>query len=245
MGLDVNQTITYYNDAYDENGSYQLWALKHQNESNNTYLETVSPAYFYTASIVWVMPAFLCSFGSSLVAIFEDEFDDDAFLPEFALLVKTCISKNVSNTCTKCVKALVLTALLPISTSIVAIFLYLYLPIGLFLNALKAAIEGDDYDEKEEYYGVIDGNALNAIKFYEVIGEALPQLILNIVFIANNFEYLLEYGDYFGVSVPTYAASLTSAVFSFGSLLMGFKSGCTACDCCDEDTVSEDSGKET
>ena len=36
IGLDVNQSITYYQMSYDNNSLYQSWAQKHKNETNET-----------------------------------------------------------------------------------------------------------------------------------------------------------------------------------------------------------------
>ena len=62
------------------------------------------------------------------------------------------------------------------------------------------------------------------MKFLEIVGEALPQLIINIVFITNNYPYLNENDTYFGIPIPV---SIVSAVFSVGSLIIGLKTGFT------------------
>lgn len=71
MGLDINQTITYYCliDGFKEDGEYRNWALKYKNETNATTLQTISPGYFYTACAVWIVPPVLASVGT----LFEGE----------------------------------------------------------------------------------------------------------------------------------------------------------------------------
>ena len=58
IGLDANQSVTYYQMSYDENSEYQLWALKYQNNTKETS-QGVSSGYFYVALIVWILPPFI------------------------------------------------------------------------------------------------------------------------------------------------------------------------------------------
>jgi len=73
---------------------------------------------------------------------------------------------------------------------------------------------------KELFYGhhneAADTKFLNFYKLFEHLLEALPQLVINIVYISNNG----------GVSANYVQAG--SAVFSSGSLLLGLVTGCQA-----------------
>ena len=60
MLLDVRQSITYFNHGTGD-GAYAKWALKYQNETNSTYLHTVSETYFNCASIIWITSPLLLS----------------------------------------------------------------------------------------------------------------------------------------------------------------------------------------
>ena len=60
------------------------------------------------------------------------------------------------------------------------------------------------------------------VKMTESVGEAVPQFILSLVFIANNYPYLLENDVFFGMHVPL---SCISCIFSFGSMIMGLVNG--------------------
>ena len=62
-----------------------------------------------------------------------------------------------------------------------------------------------------------DTKLLNLYKLFEHILEAFPQLLIGIVYIANN-----------GGPGPNYVQTV-SAVFSSGSLIFGIVTGCEAC----------------
>ena len=57
------------------------------------------------------------------------------------------------------------------------------------------------------------------LKCFEALGEALPQLILNIVFMLNNHEFLINNQTFVGINELT--ISLTSMIFSLGSVTYG------------------------
>merc|ERR1711973_389028 len=75
-------------------------------------------------------------------------------------------------------------------------------------------------------------------KMFEVVGEAFPQLILNLVFIGNNFEFLMEHDKITDAQpLPT---CVVSAVFSLGSLIIGFLSaGNYWCTCVQAEQTTE------
>ena len=60
-------------------------------------------------------------------------------------------------------------------------------------------------------------------KAFEFIGEAVPQLILSIVFTANNHEFMIDTETFIGAK--EFEVTLTSMVFSIGSIIMGLYSG--------------------
>ena len=61
----------------------------------------------------------------------------------------------------------------------------------------------------------------------ECLYEALPQLILGIVFVANNYPFLKVHDapHSLGIHVPM---SLISALFSFGTVIIGIYQGAKA-----------------
>ena len=124
-----------------------------------------------------------------------------------------------------CIRTGIIILLLPFTSVISFFVMTLYLPVSLFCTGARKLIEGDNYDENTEDSWLPTNKTLAFIKLHEILGEALPQLILNIVFISNNYPYLIEHDIYFEIPVPM---SIVSAVFSCGSILIGIKAGC----CC-------------
>ena len=196
--------------AFDINGTYRAWALQYQSKTNSTYLETVSPWYFYAASMIWIGPSFL--FAMLATKHFKEYI-------EFF-----CCGFEVHEECFGRFSWIVIQFLfLPFGTVINFVFLYLFVPVNLLHNAVRAFIAGDDFDAEEENGCFFGSKRLTFMKFQEIVGEALPQLVLNIIFIANNYTYLNANDIFFGIPVPV---SIISSVFSLGSLLIGIKSGC-------------------
>jgi len=198
--------------AYDINGSYRKWALRYQNETDSTYLEKVSSWYFYSASIVWIGPSFLWAL---IAACLEYAKKKEKFLVDIF-----CCCKAENKIFGKCLLILLVILFLPFGTVLFFFFMYLIIPLNLFHNAIRAVIEGDNFKESDDYGCVLNSDYLAGMKFIELLGEALPQVILNIVFISNNYPYLRENDVYFGIPIPI---SIVSAVFSIGSILMGCK----------------------
>ena len=65
------------------------------------------------------------------------------------------------------------------------------------------------------------------MKLFEQLGEAIPQLGLNITYYINNRYYVwfTESPNFLGIYLPT---TLVSMVFSLGSILMGLFNGVKA-----------------
>ena len=197
IGLDINQSITYYEMAFDVNTTYADWALQYQIKTNSTYLEKVSPGYFCSAVIVWIVPPLLSAIFFTL-----RRYHD---YPNKRKIMITIL-------------------LLPFTTVLSSLFMYLYFPISLCYTAVCefcARLSEYNYYATFNFYNN-KKDIQEFTKFIEILGEALPQLILNVVFIANNFPYLMEQDIYFGIPVPV---SVISSVFSVGSLLIGFIKG--------------------
>ena len=69
----------------------------------------------------------------------------------------------------------------------------------------------------------MDPEWLPGWKAFEFIGEAIPQLTLSIVFMANNYEFMIDTETFIGAK--EFEVTLTSMVFSIGSISMGLYSG--------------------
>ena len=72
----------------------------------------------------------------------------------------------------------------------------------------------------------MDSEYLPFWKGFEFIGEAIPQLILAIVFMSNNYEFMQESETLFGFK--EFEVTLVSIIFSLGSIVMGLYSAITA-----------------
>ena len=187
IALDVNQSRTYYEMAYNVNGTYREWAIQYQNATNSTYLEKVSPWYFYTACGIWIGPPLLSYF--------------------FFTCCK--MSLGMKETCCSFL-------FLPIGAVIAVLNTYIWVPLNLLCNALLVLFVGQD-DEVGSC--CVSPKFLRFMKFLEILGEAIPQLTLNYVFMKNNYPYLVENDTLFSIPVPV---SVISAVFSLASVFFGF-----------------------
>ena len=107
------------------------------------------------------------------------------------------------------------------------IFIYVLIPYAALKRGIKIAWTGEDYDGSGILAGIFRNSELPFLKAFEFLGEALPQLVLAIIFTANNYPYLSESQTYFGVSEVT--ISLVSMIFSAGSLIIGLFTGSLAC----------------
>ena len=98
---------------------------------------------------------------------------------------------------------------------------YLMIPFCAIVMGFKKAWTGS-IDPQESVFSLLP--KLSSAKFlpifllYEYFLEALPQLILSIVFLNRIDDFLLVYDTIFGVPLPI---SLISCIFSGGSLLIG------------------------
>ena len=89
------------------------------------------------------------------------------------------------------------------------------IPVTAMILSLRILFKGhDNYS-----VGMVIVDDLPGHKMFEVVGEAFPQLILNLVYIGNNFEFLMEHDKITPAQpLPT---CVVSAVFSLGSVIIG------------------------
>ena len=208
IGLDINQTITYYYliDGFDVNGEYHEWALQYKNETNSTQLQTLSAGYFYTACAVWIIPPILFSFLPFVKGVL--------LFPDVVKAIFKCnipINKNRKNWL----------MFYPAELLGSITFIYILIPFAAMKVGLKPLLN-EEVDDEEKLIACIDPKVLPFFKFWEIIGEALPQAILTVVFALNNFPFLMKFDTYFNIPVPV---SILSLVFSVGSLVLGVISG--------------------
>ena len=101
---------------------------------------------------------------------------------------------------------------------------YIIIPVTALKSGLIIAWKGS-IDEEKNLVGDIDTSNLPWIKLFEHIGEALPQIILAVVFSSNNFPFLVAKD----IIIPYVPTTLISIIFSCGSLCMGMYTGIKSC----------------
>ena len=207
-----------YHQHRDPNGTYTKWAKEHMREANSTYEHTVSEGYFFTAMTIWLLtPILLALFiwisrKESLVILkgfFEDKF-------QFPY-------------CENCyLNALLAVLLIPIDIISAGVVIYFVIPYTSFKLACKILMrhEFEERMHRLAYLGgdiIIDPEFLPGWKGFEFIGEAIPQLTLSIVFMANNYQFMIDTETFIGAK--EFEVTLTSMIFSIGSISMGLYSG--------------------
>ena len=208
--LDARQTWTY-KYYRDPNGTYTKWAKEHMRETNSTYEHTVSGGYFLTAIAIW-------SFTPILLALFV-LISRQATL----LILKNFLDFSCEN---KFLKALVAVLLFPIEIISAAVLIYIVVPYSSFKLACKILMRHEFKEDTDIVYLPnfnMDPLWIPGWKGFEFIGEAIPQLTLSIVFMANNYEFMIDTETFIGAK--EFDITLTSMIFSIGSIVMGLFSG--------------------
>ena len=238
MILDVRQTYVYYEHSFNPNGTYNTWAIEFNRTNHTTYFHTVSPAYFNTAVVVWALPPllmsavyFLGNLCSHCLMILLNDVDDDVVENGFDEDFNNFKNTNglLSHFSTFEIKPpfnnrflniLVYLFYIPIDFLISSIVVYIIIPyMSLKAGALVAWTGNDDPDRMITKN--TDAGYVPAYKLFENLGEAIPQAIMIIIFISNNWDFIL-YDETSFIPIPT---SCISLIFSLGSIIMGLISG--------------------
>ena len=199
VALDIYQTSTYREHAFDVNGTYHQWSEKYgiRNVSGVDHLQKVSPLYFYVSCMVWGTPPFLCSMFYYSIYFCLNGFSITNFF------VVLCF---------------------PVAVIVASLFIYIVIPLASLQSSLIIARKGSINDNKVLLGCTFNTNTFTWLNLFEHIGEALPQIILAVVFSSNNYSFLRVH-DTSIVPVPT---TIISIFFSFGSLCMGMYTGISA-----------------
>ena len=216
--LDGRQTWTYYKHAQPNDSDYAKWADDYMKETNSTHKHTVSEAYFETGMAVWLLTPTLC-------ALFPLVGDKEP-LSVFNMLLDKDFLSNVKNSY---LKVILLFMLLPIDILGAGVIIYAFIPAASLKRAFKILLK-HEFTHVDDFFKVggftMDSRSLPFMKGFEFIGEATPQLILAIIFIANNHEFMLQNFTVFGI--PELYITLISMIFSVGSIAMGLYSAISA-----------------
>lgn len=233
VALDIRQALKYHEYAYDANGAYKLWAENNIDPLTNL-TETVSKVYFMTSITIFFLPPFLLAlyyYISSFLIFLGVVVDerDEFFCSWTKLFMAKCHLTFDSQRGRIWFMILCHPMILIIDYVVWFVFCYLFLP----LSALVIGVYyfcGVEVDPDKDVFDFIPiptrKKDLPWMLVFEQFGEALPQLILSVVFLANNYPFLLAFDTLFEIPFPI---TLVSAISSFGFVCMGSYSGCKAC----------------
>ena len=184
-------------------------------ENNSTYEHTVSEWYFFTAMSIWLLTPILLTL---FLWISRKE--------SLTILNGCCDNKFRFRCGNKFLKALQAVLFSPVDILSAAALIYLVIPYTSFKLAYKILMR-HKFEQTTELvdlkYLDMDPAWLPGWKGFEFIGEAIPQLILSIVFMSNNYEFMIDTETLIGAK--EFEVTLISMIFSIGSISMGLLSG--------------------
>ena len=219
MALDVRQTLIYYDHAFNPNGTYASWALEYIKTTTGT-METVHPGYFYTSIVVWVLPPVMFSAFEFVFKVCNDDDFNPFYLAnglfqEFlSVELKAPFKKNFQN-------IVFYILYLPFDFLISAIWIYIVTPFASLKFGIITALTGENNGERK-ITKRIKAKGIPFLKLFENLGEAVPQSIMCLLFIINNFKFILHEETSTWMPIPI---SIVSLVFSVGSIMIGIYTG--------------------
>ena len=110
---------------------------------------------------------------------------------------------------------------LPCDLLISAIYVYIFIPIISLKSGIIIPLT-EENDGKRKILQNIEAKDIPIEKLFENLGEAVPQAIMCLVFIANNFQFILHEETSNWMPIPL---SVMSLIFSVGSVAMGLFTG--------------------
>ena len=113
----------------------------------------------------------------------------------------------------------------PFDLLISAIYIYIVIPFASLKSGIIIALTGENDDERK-ITKLIDAKDIPFLKLFENLGEAVPQFIMCLLFIINNFEFIIHEETSNWMPIPI---SIVSLVFSIGSIMMGLYTGINSC----------------
>ena len=194
IGLNIYQTNTYH--QFSQNKSNQVKSLNKTDES------VTAPSYLYAAVGTWI-------FTPVVWSIFLVLYTGAPFSMVNRFL-KLYLDHETKYSAGKMGNIVIGLLVLPVDIIASALWLYIIVPYYSIKRSLQTAILGQKFDKEDD------------ISFdLPVVGvRALPQLILTVVFIINEYQEIWKIDTgYFQIPCPI---SFISVGFSAVSLLVGF-----------------------
>ena len=227
VALDMRQAVKYQEYAYDINGTYHHWAENNTDPVTN-HTETVSTAYFKSSVVIFFLPPLILSLSCVVISILGDDLD--AVACSFTkVLLKKCNIEFESENGGSCLVIICHPIIFIFDYLFWCLFCYIFVPLTALVIGVKVLF-GAEIDPDKDIFDFLPFQTskkyLPRFLLLEHIGEALPQLTLSLIFLINNYPFLLVFDTLFGIPIPI---SLVSSIFSFGSLCMGFYSGYKTC----------------
>ena len=216
IASDIFQSLRYYEHSFNKYGEYANWSMSIN--ATDEHRETVSPVYFYIACVVWILPPLLFEMYV-LIA------DNQPLVVTRAIIMNKYVDDGSCSMCT-CV---CIVSLLPIDTLASVIFVYFMIPYASLKSGVKALI-GKPYGDDDIIFRGIKQNLvfkLPWLKLFEQTGEALPQFVMSLTFLVNNYAFLQHNVTMFGVN--EFHVTIITVVLSLGSLLYGIYKGGVTC----------------
>ena len=109
----------------------------------------------------------------------------------------------------------------PCDLLISAIYIYIVIPFASLKSGIIIALKGE-IDGERKITNMIDAKNIPFFKLFENIGEAVPQSIMCLLFIVNNFKFIVHEETSTWMPIPI---SIVSLLFSVGSIMMGRYTG--------------------
>ena len=216
VALDIRQSFTYYEHSHGgPNSSYARWANQSFATNETDHLHRVSSHYFNVAVGIWMFTPLI------FTLFYLGEFGEKKPFSVLNLYLDDLGGYKLKVPGNQCIQIVLAIACFPIDFLASLVFIYIAIPYGSFKRSFMILME-------KEFRGFdtltmnIDSEYLPFFKAFEFLGEAAPQLCLAITFMSNNYLFMKQEITLIGVS--EFNVTLTSMVFSIGSLIFGIYS---------------------
>lgn len=232
--MDARQTYTYHHYAFVTHASFNNSLAPISNDANDfdnkdgggKVMRLVSPWYFYVAILTWIVPSILYTMVHYIDP--DKEVHNKAygyFGDEYLPLLYNY--KLKIDRLPKCLRTFLQLAIFPWANFLISVAcMYLMIPIASLYIGIKALIN-DAVDDDAKVFCKGFGFSRRNMAFhraFEQIGEAMPQLILGIIFTCNNYDLMYQSHD--AIFETDFHKTVISIIFSFGTTLFGIARGC-------------------